>query len=533
MTPPCRRFGSMRYGKECVCGRGAECKGVSAAFSLLKDPRRGYVALPPYTPFPEYYEDHDMNAMRASYLRHLGRSEESLGDSAIPRYVALHHFHPIVVQKHSEMANAVSPIPKTVKKVDLRFLKMKIGDEDRVRNERGHKIKKFYFVPTISLEESKEDLKHIIRVSRLYAEAKSGFDSTPAQPLAMPPPGQSSKENGISLSPSATGAALQSAEKPPSLPPPHSLTRSTSQLTATISNRAGPDEISDCPPSKPGIVPSADNSVASQLSSQEPDQPDPFLDLVVDTSADSKGDGTSIDCAGADKSQPQNLSERIYDTIWPEEKLPSNVTMESEEGRQFIFTRIRNFEAYRSRICVPIIDEFNAQWRACLMVMQAGIFETARAERLIRGNAMANKAYSEAMQAMYEDIYLDEEGQVVSEARKQKKLAQQREGVRYSIASVKPAKSKDRDAHSGSLLLEPLVDSQAVLAEKFAMYGDVVTQEVVSELSNLRSHLKTQILEFKKRGDPLIRNIQDSEAEILGAFCKFISVNFLYCICHN
>mmetsp|Transcript_20371 Transcript_20371/g.30882 ORF Transcript_20371/g.30882 Transcript_20371/m.30882 type:complete len:935 (+) Transcript_20371:81-2885(+) len=500
----------MRYGKECVCGRGAECKGVSAAFSLLKDPRRGYVALPPYYPYPECYEDKDMNAMRASYLRHLNRTEASLGDSSIPRFVALHHFHPLVVQKHSEMVNAVSPIPKTVKKVDLRFLKIKLGDEDRVRNERGHKIKKFYFVPTVSLDETKEHLKHIIRVSRLYAEAKSGLDPSPGKPVRVLPPGESSKEDGELSSLVDPDAVLQNEQKPPALPSPATTQRNNSQDTLRVSSRAGPDDMIDTAPPKPRITTTPDRSVSSKSA-------DPLLDLVVDTEID-KFDTSEIDKfdinideTNLDKQMPQNLSEQIYDKIWPEEILPSNMAMQSEEGRKFLFSRMCKFEGYRYETCIPIIDEFHARWRACLTVMQAGIFETARAERLIRGNAMANKAYSDAMHAMHDDVYLDENGQIVPDIRKQKKLAKDREGIKYSIAS-------------DSVLLGPIVDSQAVLAEKFALYGDVVTQEVVTELSNLRSYLKAQILEFKRRGDPLIRNIQESETEINGAFSIFEAI---------
>jgi len=1007
----------MRYGKECVCGRGEECKGISAAFALLKDPRRGYVALPPFSANPVEYTDSDMNDMRAAYLRHLNVSEESLGDSMKRRYVALHHFHPTVVQKHSQMKNAVSPIPKTLKKVDLRFLKMKLGDDDRVRDENGKKRKSYYFVPTYPIRKVKDDLKHMIRVSRLYAEAKIGTVPSPVPPRRrqMLPSGESSKEDGPTTAPlekekgnqigddnvpvgktekddcrekdSYEGRANRNdykeikvhentkdpeelnvrkeieISKEPELPKDSEIPKElhinrkievsedldlkkrikiseephtnkeiefliepgvnkkiefskepsakkdvaifeepkiykdikipeepTAHKDMALSKEFNickeielldepeihegkklPEEIevhkeiklSEKPeaqkqikllqergvheanklseesevhgeikftedpevheeiklpeeleihgeiklpqepeahmetklpegrevhketklpeehevheelkfseesevheeikfPEEPGVheeikfseepeddeikfpekpkvhkennfseepeareeielpqEPKGQNEIenlvktetykelekkmeayqeknnikdnedynkischmesendafgeeeeeekndgdndpnydielddeklsplpvrpplAHQLSGVQPvksdhlnrnisqsetvgfssnqdDVPeyarmsmllqadtqvfsnkrspslkynvsqaetvgasnqvqiqgsftdtqtsltdikprdkrasysrpsrqpfvkksnDPILDIIIDTSeiVEKKADDlhsvdvldTLEDLDEADsevvEDEPLNLSERIFDHIWPEENLPSNMTMHSEEGRKFLFCRMATFEAYRHQVCAPLIQKFHARWRASLEVMQAGIFETARAERLIRGNALANKAFSEAMQAMYDDIYLDEEGQLVSGKRIQQRLAKEREGLSYTVEGGPGSTQENGEAHTKSALLGSLVDSQAVLAEKFSSHGHLVTDEVVTELSNLRSYLKTQMLDFKRKGDPLMREIQDSEAEILGAFSIF------------
>jgi len=853
----------MRYGKECVCGRGEECKGISAAFALLKDPRRGYVAVPPFSADPVGYADRDMNDMRAAYLRHLNVKEESLGDNKKRRYVALHHFNPTVVQKHSQMKNAVSPIPKTLKKVDLRFLKMKLGDEDRVRDENGKKRKSYYFVPTYPTRKVKDDLKHMIRVSRLYAEAKIGTVPSPAPPRRrqLLPPGESSKEdrptttiplekekgmkigvddvaggkkekdnnrekgdhkekdnykekddykkkdfhsgtgdhkeieihkepeiiekievpeeleiinkievpeqievdkeiripeepeihkeievseepeihkeievseepeihkeievseepkdhkeievseepkdhmeievlekpklpkeievleepelpekievleeteahekievleetevhekievpeetkickeieketedhqekddywekedhNSTSAHRDTENNALEEDdkndgdddknydeeddEKPSPLPasPPltHQLSfgvqapktdylnRNISQAeTVGVSNQ---DDVPDY--ARMSMLSQADTAVFSNkkqgvgspslvynvsqaetvgasnniqartsftdthartsLTDTKPRgrerrgafsrpsrQPfvkksnDPILDIIIDTSeVEKKADDVGgvdvlatledVDEAESEivEDEPLNLSERIFDHIWPEENLPFNMTMQSEEGRKFLFCRMATFEAYRHQVCAPLIQKFHARWRSSLEVMQAGIFETARAERLIRGNALANNAFSEAMQAMYDDTYLDEEGQIASGKRVQQRLMKEREGLNYSVEGGQGSTQESGEAHTKSALLGSLVDSQAVLAEKFSSHGHLVTDEVVTELSNLRSYLKTQMLDFKRKGDPLMREIQDSEAEILGAFSIF------------
>jgi hypothetical protein len=164
--------------------------------------------------------------------------------------------------------------------------------------------------------------------------------------------------------------------------------------------------------------------------------------------------------------------------------------------------------------------------------MQAGIFEMARAERIIRGAALANKAYAEAMQAMYEDVYLDSELNTVVDPRKQKRIAKEREGLEYTVeAGATPEKSRG-EAHTRSAMLGSMVDSQAVIAEKFSDNSESVMEQVVADLANIRAYLKEQMIDFKRRGDPFIRDIQESETEIRTTFGKFLMLAYTgNCFC--
>ena len=214
------------------------------------------------------------------------------------------------------------------------------------------------------------------------------------------------------------------------------------------------------------------------------------------------------------------ITKRIFDTVYNEEKLPSHFSMESEEGRQFLFGRMLKFEERRREVCSPLVEEFVVRWTASLRVMQAGIFEMARAERLIRGAALANKVYAEAMQANFEDVYLDSEGNSVTEKRHQNRIAREREGVEYSLESAGGSPEKSKEAHARSHVFGCLVESQQVIAGKFLENFESVNDNVVSELAILRSDLKEEMIEFKRRGDPFIRDIQGSETEIQTTFGK-------------
>lgn len=525
-----------------------------------------------------------MNAMRASYLRHLRRTEQSLGDSQTRRFVALHHFHPVVVQKHCEMPNAVSPIPKTLKKVDLKFLKMELGDEDRVRDEEGRKKKQYYFVPNWPIDLAKDDLKYLIRVSRIYQETRVGAPSPLTTPPATPSPtkhtivAMGSSENALVTTPlqprklhdedteqtssqDAPSAALEAKE---AAMLQEEGTESPAQETSELTDEATEQELLATDGSQDDIIndvitspPPADFestaevdapaaartmttvsgddedthdrpiSIPASQSAKMQDQDEDEVD--VEEGADEVKDmlPSELDQAKADEGKQVTpyilssvpISERILEEELVEEKLPSHLTMESEEGRRFLFRRMSKFEAKRQEVCTPLVEEYVVLWTASLRVMQAGIFEMARAERLIRGAALANKAYAEAMQANFEDVYLDADGNAVTEKRKQSRIAKERES--FSVESAGGSPEKFREPNSRSHMLGAIIDSQEVISEKFSENYESVNEHVVSELSNLRSYLKQEMMEFKRRGDPFIRDIQGSETEVQTAFGKF------------
>ena len=485
-----------------------------------------------------------MNAMRASYLRHLRRTEQSLGDSQTRRFVALHHFHPVVVHKHCDMPNALSPIPKTLKKVDLKFLKMELDDEDRVRDEEGRKRKHYYFVPNWPIDLAKDDLKYLIRVSRIYQEAKVAASLSLTTPPTTP---SQTKQTMVAVGSSDDGVAVtpllprklndEDTEPTPGQDTPAAAvgaeentilqkegTESPAQETPELTEETTPKTPLETPPNQGDIL---DDDTAPPPADFESN-----TDVAAPAVSFEEGDGEGKDKPPIELDEEKTvtpyilstvpITERILEKELEEEKLPAHLSMESEEGRKFLFRRMSKFEANRHKICTPLVEEFVVRWTASLRVMQAGIFEMARAERLIRGAALANKAYAEAMQANFEDVYLDAEGKAVTEKRKQSRIAKERES--FGVESPGGSPEKFRDPSSKGGMLGAIIDSQEVISEKFSENYESVNEHVVSELANLRTYLKEEMIEFKRRGDPFIRDIQGSETEVQTAFGKFTSV---------
>jgi len=175
--------------RECACGRGLACTGMTQAFRLLGDPRCHYVELPRYRENPPAYKYVFRNNLRAAYMRHLKKSSPTLDidefDTQQRRYVALHHFHPAVVKAFH--ANPLTSAQKH--KVPI-----SITEHELSLSVTGAATGGYYFVPGYSHSNAHEDLKNLIRAEREARETtkrnlmKKVDPDGPAPATSLPTP---------------------------------------------------------------------------------------------------------------------------------------------------------------------------------------------------------------------------------------------------------------------------------------------------------------------------------------------------------
>ena len=159
-----------QYGKDCLCENTVACRGLTAAFSLLgNDPRSGFVRLPNYkaNPTSQYYIER--NLQREAYLRYL-LPDHAVEKETLAKDVALHHFHPRVVARL--VSNLQKNIPRTISERELKQLRLKVDMRDRILDEEGKPTGRCIFAPSYPIEQSKEDLKRLLRLCRALNAAK-------------------------------------------------------------------------------------------------------------------------------------------------------------------------------------------------------------------------------------------------------------------------------------------------------------------------------------------------------------------------
>jgi hypothetical protein len=164
-------------GVTCLCGK-AECSGFSAAFKVLRDSRKRFVKLPPYT------EDESSNSQRACYLRHL-LPNHPVERETPSNYIALHHFYP--TQRHHKHIPLVVSLGEAVQ------LRMALNDKDKVMDENG--MPAYHYCPNYPPEKVKQDLSKL---------AASQGEQTPPQEEDTPPPQE--KAEAISNKPESNEA---------------------------------------------------------------------------------------------------------------------------------------------------------------------------------------------------------------------------------------------------------------------------------------------------------------------------------------
>jgi hypothetical protein len=90
--------------------------------------------------------------------------------------IALHHFHPRVVQRL--VSNLQKSIPKALPEEQLVQLGLKLDDRDKLFDENGSYTGRRIFAPSYPIENSKQDLKRLLRLCRVLNQGKKGKTTT-------------------------------------------------------------------------------------------------------------------------------------------------------------------------------------------------------------------------------------------------------------------------------------------------------------------------------------------------------------------
>jgi len=264
----------------CICPNPVECRGVSAVFRVLRDPRSGFVELPPTRMEKIVGGTEDLTValyLRLAYLRHLRVSDEECSSSSSSRseqnlptpeillnlhtaappkrqYVALHHFHPSIVE--DAMVDPTDPrlhlVCRTIDEASTKLLQMNLTERDHVRLADGTPTDQFFVVPNYSFEKVKLDAKKAFKKMKQKQQAQqkmTGPDMgsegaevatkpekkrAPLFPPPLPP-------HLSSIAEASANVTLPSAGSPVAAPPiPKEATSSgaTSAATATTTSSA-------------------------------------------------------------------------------------------------------------------------------------------------------------------------------------------------------------------------------------------------------------------------------------------------------
>ena len=210
---------------------------------------------------------------------------------------------------------------------------------------------------------------------------------------------------------------------------------------------------------------------------------------------------------------------------------PSFPTL-GDGGRTASYDRLRAYEAARRTADGSKLASSGLYWRSFRELLHSSIEETERAEQIFRGSAESNTSYAVALRAAFNDT-LDDGGRPVTDPKKRRKLHEARDrrraaasaeregeeegGISGALEGVKsklfvPEKAFNREAMDrGMGILTPLVESQGLMADRFAEFATYVQSETVPEISEIREALVYEVGMMEKLGDAIQEELEAAE----------------------
>ena len=141
---------SSKRPKTCLCSDPETCQGLTAAFCIMEDPRKGFVKL------PRYRTQQGDNKVREAYLRYL-LPNHAVEKETPSKYIAAHHFPPsIVLTENKDSGDKKDIVPRTISKEQATRLGIEVNERFTMFDENLRRV--YVVVPSYSLERSKADV---------------------------------------------------------------------------------------------------------------------------------------------------------------------------------------------------------------------------------------------------------------------------------------------------------------------------------------------------------------------------------------
>lgn len=179
---------------------------------------------------------------------------------------------------------------------------------------------------------------------------------------------------------------------------------------------------------------------------------------------------------------------------------------QASSDRQSLFEKLKVYETKRRSVYSSKLDSMALYWKSYKDLLSASLQETGRAERLVLGTCRAHQQYANAMQAIHDDVFLDEKGNVASE-KLQKRLANSRTSLSQATKSI--------------TVVKEIRESHGTLASRFGENAKNMDQEIAETIQTLHKTLKTQFSEMETLGSSIIEELEKTEQEVTKAWGEF------------
>jgi hypothetical protein len=525
----------------CICENQKDCKDISSAFWILKDPRSGFLELRPSLEGEDIASDSEKfeNACFC-HLRPTKEEEQVTRQDSSPLYVALHHFSPEIIllcaltggERSPSVLSTIgtlSTIPESTRKE----VEANLSEKDRALMEEGKSVGIYHVFPNYGLNQARSDVKHglkkVVRTEKKRRKSSEKKEIAPSKQSDENAPGSPTNVNNSSSSgpqtPLKEGGQQLHSPKHTRKDPDHSDasvdTCSSSTLDPSTPSPNKVKEASDVlkfmEEESLDVQKLKDNRIAGivweeygSTSANTENEGEPEHKKTVPFDLDAYHLGKES-CQAIDF-MPSDLSLQFSESNDADSRLESTETPRSK--KRFLESRSESMpilSVIESKRRVSMSLRLNAvklEWSCYRDLIKDIIQETNRVDVLIQSSFQSLEGYVDSIHAISSDSFLDDRGNVIQRSRKKERIATQRSKVAQAV--------DDKESSMLNLLFHSFDQMAQSLDENIP-----ALEEGAQEMADLKLGLHMRADALIASGERVLAEIEQYEANGQDAWGKF------------
>ena len=188
---------------------------------------------------------------------------------------------------------------------------------------------------------------------------------------------------------------------------------------------------------------------------------------------------------------------------------PKNQT--SPKSNDATYNQLKEYESRRRLAHSSKFDSMSLYWKSYRDLLSAAMVETSRAHRLVLGTCRSQQVYADALNAVHDDVFLDEKGNVANE-KQQKLLSNTR----------KTCQEQKACSHGKSVLLE-VREAQQVVATEFGDNARNMDEEIAATIGSLLEDVKKHFATMEELGNLVLGELEKTEVEVTTAWQRYLA----------
>ena len=195
----------------------------------------------------------------------------------------------------------------------------------------------------------------------------------------------------------------------------------------------------------------------------------------------------------------------------------NTATTQKEE----LYTKLREYEVRRRLAYASKIDSISLYWKSYCDLLSASILETSRCHRTVLGTSHAYLLYAEAMKAIFEDNFLDEKGNIITNKKQKEKVTAMRKKSTNNQESDPSSKSSKSSAAKDAVsVVKEIREAQSVLSSRFQESSTNMEEEIAAAIGALLDTVRDSFTTMERLGSSILVELEKTEQEVAQAWGK-------------